>query len=184
MWDLTHSPTCLPPLPHPVFEQYKTYKVVYRRYAGLYFIFCVDATDNELLYLETIHLFVEVVAGHGVGGKERGPMFEQYALARWPLLLLHFEAASMPPRASCHPQILDHYFGNVCELDLVFGFHKVGRRVRLYPPSEHGGNTISGCGLPLRVGCCCRNRKLSLPVAAPFSYRTLACLSVPQACCI
>lgn len=21
-------------------------------------------------------------------------------------------------------QILDHYFGNVCELDLVFGFHK------------------------------------------------------------
>jgi AP-2 complex subunit sigma-1 len=22
-------------------------------------------------------------------------------------------------------QILDHYFGNVCELDLVFGFHKV-----------------------------------------------------------
>lgn len=27
----------------------------------------------------------------------------------------------------CHAvlQILDHYFGNVCELDLVFGFHKV-----------------------------------------------------------
>jgi AP-2 complex subunit sigma-1 len=40
----------------------------------------VDVTDNELLYLESIHLFVEV---------------------------------------------LDHYFGNVCELDLVFGFHKV-----------------------------------------------------------
>ncbi|EFN56413.1 hypothetical protein CHLNCDRAFT_145001 [Chlorella variabilis] len=64
------------------FLEYKTYKVVYRRYAGLYFIFCVDVTDNELLYLETIHLFVEV-------------------------------------------RILDHYFGNVCELDLVFGFHKV-----------------------------------------------------------
>lgn len=40
--------------------QYKTYKLVYRRYAGLYFLFCVDVTDNELLYLETIHLFVEV----------------------------------------------------------------------------------------------------------------------------
>ena len=40
--------------------QYKTFKVVYRRYAGLYFVFCVDVTDNELLYLETIHLFVEV----------------------------------------------------------------------------------------------------------------------------
>ena len=42
--------------------QYKTYKLVYRRYAGLYFVFCVDASDNELLYLETIHLFVEVGA--------------------------------------------------------------------------------------------------------------------------
>lgn len=39
--------------------------MVYRRYAGLYFIFCVDVTDNELLYLETIHLFVEVRGGGG-----------------------------------------------------------------------------------------------------------------------
>lgn len=41
---------------------------------------CVDVTDNELAYLESVHLFVE---------------------------------------------ILDHYFSNVCELDLVFNFHKV-----------------------------------------------------------
>ena len=60
--------------------QYKTAKVVYRRYAGLFFSMCVDTTDNELAYLESIHLFVE---------------------------------------------ILDHYFSNVCELDLVFNFHKV-----------------------------------------------------------
>lgn len=53
--------TRLLPRPLPVLsKQYKTYKVVYRRYAGLYFIFCVDVTDNELLYLESIHLFVEV----------------------------------------------------------------------------------------------------------------------------
>ncbi|MED6167570.1 AP-2 complex subunit sigma [Stylosanthes scabra] len=38
---------------------------------------CVDITDNELAYLECIHLFVE---------------------------------------------ILDHFFSNVCELDLVFNF--------------------------------------------------------------
>lgn len=62
------------------FVEYKTYKVVYRRYAGLYFSLCVDVADNELAYLESIHLFVE---------------------------------------------ILDHYFSNVCELDLVFNFHKV-----------------------------------------------------------
>lgn len=60
--------------------QFKTYKVIYRRYAGLFFSMCVDLTDNELAYLESIHLFVE---------------------------------------------ILDHYFSNVCELDLVFNFHKV-----------------------------------------------------------
>lgn len=57
-----------------------TYKLVYRRYAGLFFTLCVDLNDNELGCLETIHLFVEM---------------------------------------------LDLYFGNVCELDLVFNFHKV-----------------------------------------------------------
>lgn len=62
------------------FVEFKTYKVIYRRYAGLFFSMCVDLTDNELAYLESIHLFVE---------------------------------------------ILDHYFSNVCELDLVFNFHKV-----------------------------------------------------------
>ncbi|KAK9791625.1 hypothetical protein WJX73_004579 [Symbiochloris irregularis] len=62
------------------FVEYKAYKVIYRRYAGLFFSMCVDLTDNELAYLESIHLFVE---------------------------------------------ILDHYFSNVCELDLVFNFHKV-----------------------------------------------------------
>ena len=60
--------------------QYKQYKVIYRRYAGLFFSMCVDVTDNELLLLESIHVFVE---------------------------------------------LLDRYFGNVCELDLVFNFHKV-----------------------------------------------------------
>lgn len=54
-----HHPPCRCG-PRPARLQYKTFKVVYRRYAGLYFIFCVDVTDNELLYLETIHLFVEV----------------------------------------------------------------------------------------------------------------------------
>ncbi|XP_019174425.1 PREDICTED: AP-2 complex subunit sigma-like [Ipomoea nil] len=50
------------------------------RYAGLFFSLCVDMTDNDLAYLECIHLFVE---------------------------------------------ILDHFFSNVCELDLDFNFHKV-----------------------------------------------------------
>lgn len=60
--------------------QFKAHKIIYRRYAGLFFALCVDVTDNELAYLESVHLFVE---------------------------------------------ILDHFFNNVCELDLVFNFHKV-----------------------------------------------------------
>ena len=41
--------------------QFRNHKVVYRRYAGLFFCICVDANDNELAYLEAIHLFVEVL---------------------------------------------------------------------------------------------------------------------------
>lgn len=36
---------------------------MYRRYAGLFFCVCVDSNDNELAYLEAIHLFVEVLGG-------------------------------------------------------------------------------------------------------------------------
>ena len=31
---------------------------MYRRYASLFFAFCVDADDNELIVLEAIHMFV------------------------------------------------------------------------------------------------------------------------------
>jgi len=41
--------------------QYRTHKVVYRKYAGLYFTLCVDVDDNELACLELIHLFVEIL---------------------------------------------------------------------------------------------------------------------------
>jgi len=61
------------------FVEWKKYKIVYRRYASLYFLFGCDIDDNELIMLEIIHHFVEV---------------------------------------------LDRYFGNVCELDLIFNFHK------------------------------------------------------------
>ena len=62
------------------FIEFLNYKIVYKRFAGLYFMACVDYNDNELSNLELIQLLVE---------------------------------------------ILDQYFGNVCELDLIFNFHKV-----------------------------------------------------------
>jgi len=87
-------------------------------------LLCVDVTDNELLYLETVHLFVEV----------RECLYRFFSL-EFQLLLLFcsyfFISPISPPSSltflffSSPLQILDHYFGNVCELDLVFGFHKV-----------------------------------------------------------
>ncbi|XP_072704833.1 AP-2 complex subunit sigma [Ciconia boyciana] len=65
---------------HTNFVEFRNFKIIYRRYAGLYFCICVDVTDNNLAYLEAIHNFVEV---------------------------------------------LNEYFHNVCELDLVFNFYKV-----------------------------------------------------------
>lgn len=62
------------------FVEFQNHRIVYRRYAGLFFCLCIDESDNELFYLEAIHLFVEV---------------------------------------------LDTFFGNVCELDIVFNFYKV-----------------------------------------------------------
>ena len=62
------------------FIEYNNYKLIYRRYAGLFFTIAVDLSENELSYLETIHLFVE---------------------------------------------LLDSYFSNVCEMDIVFNFNKV-----------------------------------------------------------
>ena len=45
------------------FIEYRQYKVIYRRYASLYFIVGVDdeEDENELAYLEFIHALVETL---------------------------------------------------------------------------------------------------------------------------
>lgn len=44
-----------------IVTKFRSFRLVYRRYAGLYFTLCVDETENELSMLEFIHLFVEVL---------------------------------------------------------------------------------------------------------------------------
>ncbi|KAI1912058.1 RNA polymerase III-inhibiting protein maf1 [Ophidiomyces ophidiicola] len=61
------------------FLEYKDSKVVYRRYASLFFIAGCSSTDNELITLEIVHRYVEQ---------------------------------------------MDKYYGNVCELDIIFNFQK------------------------------------------------------------
>ena len=46
--------------PFTFFVQFRNFKIVYRRYAGLFFCICVDLEDSNLGYLEAIHNFVEV----------------------------------------------------------------------------------------------------------------------------
>ena len=60
-------------------QQITDTKVVYRRYASLFFIAGCASTDNELVTLEIVHRYVEQ---------------------------------------------MDKYYGNVCELDIIFNFQK------------------------------------------------------------
>lgn len=61
------------------FLEYKDMILVAKRYASLYFVAAIDKEENELLTLEVLQFYVE---------------------------------------------LLDKYFRNVCELDIIFNFHK------------------------------------------------------------
>merc|ERR1712080_55638 len=67
-----HTARAGPENAHVQLPRYKDSKIVYRRYASLFFICGIGQQDNELITLELIHRYVE---------------------------------------------LLDRYFGNVCELD-------------------------------------------------------------------
>ena len=43
------------------FIEWQDLKIVYKRYASLYFCAAVDSSDNELLTLEIIHRYVELL---------------------------------------------------------------------------------------------------------------------------
>ena len=60
------------------FIEWRDRKLVYNRYASLFFVMCVDVNDNESMMLDAIHFYVET---------------------------------------------LDAFFGNVREVDIIFGFH-------------------------------------------------------------
>ncbi|KAF1864203.1 hypothetical protein Lal_00048768 [Lupinus albus] len=73
------------------FVEWRGFKVVYKRYASLYFCFCNDQEDNELDTLSIIHHYVET---------------------------LHRYFGSVTLINSLNLKFL------VCELDLIFNFHK------------------------------------------------------------
>ena len=65
---------------HCQFVEWRESKLVYTRYASLYFLFAADANDNEIFVLDLIQFFVEA---------------------------------------------LDQFFGNACEIDIIFSFYYV-----------------------------------------------------------
>lgn len=46
---------------HSNFIEFRNFKVLYKKYASLYFVFCIDLWENELGTMEFIHLFVETL---------------------------------------------------------------------------------------------------------------------------
>lgn len=62
------------------FVEYKQNKLVYRRYAGLYFISSIDISDNDLSYLEALHFFVEILDTHFDNVCELDLVFNFYKL--------------------------------------------------------------------------------------------------------
>ena len=52
---------------HTNFVEFRNYKIIYRRYAGLYFCICVDVADNNLFYLEAIASGLPVIGGRNGG---------------------------------------------------------------------------------------------------------------------
>lgn len=67
---------------HSNFVELHESKLVYKRYAGLYFIAGVDLNDDELLYLSSIQLLVEVLDSHFVNVCELDLVFNFYKVYR------------------------------------------------------------------------------------------------------
>ena len=56
------------------FLEWQNVKIVYKRYASLYFAFAIDRNDNELITLEIIHRYVETLDSYFGSVCELGPV--------------------------------------------------------------------------------------------------------------
>ncbi|CAI0427445.1 unnamed protein product, partial [Linum tenue] len=100
------------------FVDWKGYKVVYKRYASLYFCMCIDDEDNELEALEVIHHFVEILDRYFGSVSELVTVILTFVCGADMLasiIVLNSAAIAF----SFITRVLQ-----VCELDLIFNFHK------------------------------------------------------------
>lgn len=94
------------------------FKLIYRHYATLYFVFCVDSSESELGILDLIQV--------------RHSLKLRLLICDWSpsdLVRAKFESiliALIPPKLTqVFVETLDKCFENVCELDLIFHVDKV-----------------------------------------------------------
>ncbi|KAH8505370.1 hypothetical protein H0E87_012574 [Populus deltoides] len=71
------------------FVEHRNYKIVYRRYASLFFLVGVDNDENELAILEFIHLLVETMDRH-FGNVDRSLLQVSRGMLGYLQNLLHF----------------------------------------------------------------------------------------------
>eukprot|EP00892_Ulva_mutabilis_P002868 jgi/Ulvmu1/12582/UM092_0012.1 len=84
------------------FIDWRNLKIVYKRYASLYFVCTIDADDNELVSLDMIHHFVEVLDKHFSNVCELDLVFHFYK-AYWLMdeVFLAGEMQEPNKRAAC-----------------------------------------------------------------------------------
>ncbi|KAI7695638.1 hypothetical protein SSS_10494 [Sarcoptes scabiei] len=75
------------------------FKLIYRHYATLYFVFCVDSSESELGILDLIQVRFE----------KKNTLILPHCKSFWQVFV----------------ETLDKCFENVCELDLIFHVDKV-----------------------------------------------------------
>ena len=116
-------------------------QVIYRRYASLFVLVAVDGDENELSVLEFIHC----LAGRPQQQRPGGPCQPRRGGCPAPLGGLRSDGL-------WQVETLDKYFGNVCELDIMFNLEKVNATAAAFPPKRHSphssrpGRGPAGCG--------------------------------------
>lgn len=109
------------------FVEHRNYKIIYRRYASLFFLVGVEGEEVRHLLLCHMPLF----------SCQQGPLMPDTKHCRHhllPVLLQHHEACigckqnelAILEFIHCLVETLDRYFSNVCELDLMFNMEMVG----------------------------------------------------------
>ena len=94
-----------------LFDHFRDYQLIWDklcRYASLYFCMCIDQDDNELEILEIIHHFVEIL------DRYFGSVSELKLDLLWEYYWHHYISSDS-----------ELIYIQVCELDLIFNFHKV-----------------------------------------------------------